>query len=157
MPRYNMGFAVAGSNLNNKNQFQGTLIAGVYPFANLNQYVLARISFLSEDDEINRHYKVITGSKIFSRLWIQGSYHTGELKNAHDENGLLVYNSSGKITSRATFTAFILLSNKLTLQFDYSLTKQEDSYLQYTTYTKYVWKAVNYNNHHIIGGLKWKL
>ncbi len=157
MPHFNAGFAFANSNLNEKQQWQGTIMAGVYPFANLNQYIIARFSALSEDNEFNRHFKITGGSRIFSSLWLQGSYLKGNLQNAHDDNGLIVFNSSGKITSRANFTAFILLSPKFTIQFDYAISKQEDPRIQYTDYNTYIWKSVSYNNHHIMGGVKWKL
>lgn len=157
MPTFNLGVAVGNSNLNNQTQWQGTLMTGWYPFANLNQYLLLRASALLDGGEMKTHYKAVAGSKVLNKLWIQGSVHTGNLKNAHDENGLLIYNTSGKIISRATASAFILLSPKLTLQLDYSFTKQQDNYIRYVDKDNYFEKTVQYNNHNLMGGLKWKL
>lgn len=157
MPTFNVGAAVANSSLNNQTQWQGTLLAGWYPFANLNQYLLLRASLMLDEGETKTHIKAIAGSKVINKLWIQGSIHAGNLKNAHDENGLLIYNTSGKILTRSTVSAIILLSSKFTLQFDYIFTKQEDNYLQYIDNKLFVWKPVQYNNHNLMGGLKWKL
>ncbi|MDZ4204496.1 MAG: tetratricopeptide repeat protein [Bacteroidales bacterium] len=156
MPHLSMGGVVSKSHLNNKDQWQTTLITAIYPFANLNLYGFSHISALIEDEILNWHFKQGLSLKILSNLWMEASYHCGHLKNAHAENGLLIFNSTGTIISRSTFTAFILLNEKLTLQLDYNFLKHQDQYLEYQDYNTYAWKPVQYNNHHIMGGLKWK-
>jgi len=156
-PFFNVGLAAGNSNMNDANQWQGTFLAGVYPFANLNLYGLARVAALAENNEVNWHFRLIAGSKVNSRLWLQGSHHFGHLKNAHDENGLLLFNNSGEIISRTTATAFFLIDAKLTLQLDYSFVKQQDQYIEYLNTSSFILNSFKYNNHHIMGGLKWKL
>jgi tetratricopeptide (TPR) repeat protein len=157
MPYFNLGLAAAHSNLNHANQWQGTLLAGLYPFANLNLYGLARIAALAENDEVNWHFRLIAGSRVHSWLWLQGSHHFGHLINAHEDNGLLVFNTSAEVVSRSTATAFFLINEKLTLQIDYSFVKQQDHYIEYSDTSNYLLNSFKYNNHHIMGGLKWKL
>lgn len=157
MPFVDLG-AIAGiSNLDNDNQWQGTAVFNLYPFANLDLYNYSRISALMESEELRWHFRQTLGGKIFSRLWLQGSYQWGDLKNAHDENGLLVFNTSSDIASRLSATAFILITEKLTLQLEYTFTEQQDRYIGFTDYNAFITQHINYNNHNFMGGLKWKL
>jgi tetratricopeptide (TPR) repeat protein len=152
-----LGAALSKSNFQSSDQWQGSLIAGVYPAGNLNLYAFSTLSFLMENNITKVHFKQTAGAKILSRLWLQGSTHFGQLKNAHDESSLLVFNTFGQVVSRTTASAMILISEKIIFHLDYSFMKHKDKYLVYLDYDTYIWNTFTYNNHHIMGGIKWTL
>jgi hypothetical protein len=156
-PYLAVGTAFGYSKLNHNEQLQLSLDLNIYPFANLNLYTFSRIAATYENGQLQNHFKQTIGGRITSWLWLQASHHGGKMKNAHDENGLLVFNTAGQIRSRTSATAYILLSKKLTFQIDYGFVKQQDDYLEYVDYENFILKPVQYNNHHIMGGIKWKL
>jgi hypothetical protein len=157
MPYYDVGAMAGNSNLNNKDQWQGTFILNLYPFANLDLYSYSRISTLKAPEEYRWHFRQTLGGKVLPKLWLQGSYQWGDLTNAYDENGLLVFNTSAEISSRLSAAAFILITEKLTLQLEYTFTKQQDTYIEFIDYNTFITQPVNYNNHNFMGGLTWKL
>jgi hypothetical protein len=157
MPYFDLGAMAGISNLNNENQRQGSFILNLYPFANLDLYSYTRISTLNASEEFRWHFRQTLGGKVLSKLWLQGSYHWGDLKNTHDENGLLAFNTSAEIDSRLSATAYILVTEKLTFQLEYTFTEQHDTYIEFTDYNTFITQPVNYNTHNFMGGLKWKL
>jgi len=156
LPRWSLGAAISRSDLNEENQWQSSFIAGIYPAGNLNLYAFSTFSVFMENEETNFHFKQTIGGKVHSRLWLQGSAHFGHLKNAHDETSLVIFNSVGDIVSRSTASAIIFLSEKVILQLDYSFIQNEDSYLGFKDYESYRLQTYSYDNHHIMGGIKWK-
>lgn len=157
MPYLSIGGALAASNLNNSKQLQGTISANIYPFANLNLYGLSLASAQMEEGNLNWHFKLAVGAKLLPALWLQGSHLFGELKNTHTENGLLVYNTSGKIISCSSARLYFSVNDQVSLQLEFNFVKHEDYYLEYLDYNTFVWKPVHYNKHHLMGGIKWKL
>ncbi len=156
-PLANLGAALSKSNFHSSDQWQASLIGGIYPYGNLNLYAFSTMSFLLENNHINLHFKQTAGGKVLPRLWLQGSTHFGKLKNAHDESSLLVFNTFGEVVSRTTATALILISEKIIFHLDYSFMKHKDNYLEYLDFDTYIWNTFTYNNHHITGGIKWTL
>lgn len=155
-PYFSLGGAAAYSALNFDHQFQVTATGGIYPLANLNLYALFSSSSQFEGNHQSWQHKVTAGGRITPSIWLQGSHHFGGLKNAHDENALIVFNTAGNVLFRTTATAFLLLNENVTLMLEYSLIKQEDQYIEYIDYNTFAIKPVQYNNHHLMGGLKWK-
>lgn len=156
-PLASLGAALSKSNFHSSDQWQASLIGGIYPYGNLNLYAFSTVSFLMENNNVNLHFKQTAGAKVLPRLWLQGSTHFGKLKNAHDESSMLIFNAFGQIKSRSTATAMILIGEKIIFHLDYSFTKHEDHYLTYLDFDSYIWNAFTYNNHHIMGGIKWTL
>lgn len=156
LQHWSLGASISYSNLNLDEQWQASLIAGVYPKGNLDLYAVSTISTLMENDEANFHFKQTAGAKVLSKLWLQGTINFGDLQNAHDENSLVVFNNFGRIVSRTTASAIILLSEKVILQFDYSFIRHEDKYLEYLDYESFTLNTFQYDNQHIMGGIKWK-
>jgi hypothetical protein len=154
-PLLSLGAAVGKSNFHSSDQWQASLITGIYPTGNLNLYAFSTVSFLLENEKVNLHFKQTAGAKAFPWLWLQGSTHFGYLKNAHDESSLLVFNTFGQVESRTTASAMFLISKKIIFHLDYSFMKHKDNYLEYLDFDTYTWKSFKYNNHHIMGGLKW--
>lgn len=154
-PLVSLGAALSKSNFQSSDQWQGSLMAGIYPAGNLNLYAFSTLSFLLENNNVNLHFKQTAGGKVLPRLWLQGSMHFGQLKNAHDESSLLVFNTFGEVVSRSTATAMILISEKIIFHLDYSFMKHKDNYLEYLDFDTYIWNTFTYNNHHIMGGIKW--
>ncbi len=156
-PYWSAGVALSNSGLNQQNQWQGSVVAGYYPKASLDYYFVTTISALTENEEINFHFKGTAGAKVIPRLWLQGSAHFGDLKNAHDETSIIIFNSVGQIRSRLSTSAIFLISKNIILQIEYSLINYKDKYLEYQDYESFKWNSFKYQNHHITGGIKWKL
>lgn len=157
MPYISMGPAFGYSRLNFNDQLQLSFDLNVFPFANLNLYSFSRIAATYENGQIYNHLKITKGGRIADWLWLQGSYHGGEIRNAHDENGLLVYNMAGRIHSRSSATIYFLTGKRITFRIEYSFIQQQDEYLEYADNVNYTLNPVQYNNHQILGGIKWKL
>ena len=157
MPYLSLGSSFGYSRLNFNDQLQLSFDFNVFPFANLNLYSFSRIATNYENGQIHNHFKQTLGGRITDWLWLQGSYHGGEMRNAHDENGLLVFNTTGLINSRSSATIYFLIGNKITFRVEYSFIQQQDEYLEYTDYNNYTLNPLQYNNHQILGGIKWKL
>jgi tetratricopeptide (TPR) repeat protein len=157
MPYLSLGPSFAYSRLNFNDQLQFSFDFNVFPFANLNLYSFSRIATNYENGQLRNHFKQTLGGRITDWLWLQGSYLGGEVRNAHDENGLLVFNMAGSIHSRSSATIYFLPGKKITFRIEYSYIQQQDEYLEYTDYINYTLNPVQYNNHQIMGGIKWKL
>jgi len=157
LPAFSTGIAVSGSNLNNREQWQGSFTAGYYPQKNLKVYAFSALSVLAEDRLVKMHFKQKLGGKIVNWLWLEGSFHGGYLKNANDENGLLVYNRIGKIRARSSLTALFPIGEQVQIHVEYNFYSIEDQYMQYTDFNNFVVLPVHYLNHNITGGIKWKL
>jgi hypothetical protein len=157
LPKFSPGISVALSNLNNENQVQGSAIVGYYPWGNINFYSFTTLSLLSESAKITGHVKQKVGTRVFSWCWIEGSVHTGQLKNASDDNGFLVYNSGGRVRTRATFSALFPLTRHLQIRLNYGFNSMEDTYIQYTDFNNFVTLPLYYTNNNIMGGIRWKI
>lgn len=157
MPYLSMGPSFGYSRLNFNEQLQLSFDLNVLPFANLNLYSFARIATTYENGQLHNHFKITTGGRIAGWLWLQGSYHSGEMRNAHDENGLLVFNTAGRVHSRSSATIYFLSGKKITFRLECSFIQQENEYLKYTDNINFILNPVQYNNHQIMGGIKWKL
>lgn len=152
-----LGASFGFSHMPVSDQLQMSFEINTYPFANLNLYTFSRVSAIYINGRFYNHFKQTIGGRIINWLWLQGSFHGGELKAAHDENGLLFFNTAGKIISRSTATAYILSGDKFVIRIEYSFVKQRDDYLQFIDFVNYTLNPVHYNNHQIMGGIKWNL
>jgi len=150
-----LGATFGFSHMPLNDQLQVSLEVNTYPFANLNLYSFSRASVLYINGNLYNHFKQTIGGRVAKWLWMQGSYHGGNLKAAHDENGLFFFNTAGRIISRSTATAYILISDKFAFRLEYSFMKQRDYYLQYID--SVTQNPVYHNNHQITGGIKWTL
>lgn len=157
LPYASLSISAGLSDFNNTWQKQLTFGSAVYPFANLNFYGLFDISVLNEASTYSLHYRSGIGLRFLSFLWLEGTHTFGDLKNAHSQNGLLVYNAAGNIGSSSSAAAFIRISDKVMLLLQYIYVKHEDQILEYLDYTNFRYDSFRYNNHHIMGGIKWKL
>jgi hypothetical protein len=157
LPYMSLGPSFGFSRLNFNDQLQLSFDFNVFPFVNLNLYSFSRIATTYENGQLYNHFKQTIGGRIADWCWLQGSYHGGEIRNAHDENGLLVYNTAGRLHSRSSATIYFLTGKKIIFRIEYSFVQQQDEYLEYTDYINYSLNPVRYNNHQIMGGIKWKL
>lgn len=157
MTKFSGSLSLAGSNLNNREQYQASLVAGIFPQGNLNLYFFTTLSMLAESGTIGGHVKQQAGVRVKPWWWVEGSVHTGHLKNASDENGFLVYNVGGQVRTRALFSTIFLLAKNLRFQLDYSFSVVEETYIQYTDFSNFVTLPLRYANNSIMGGIKWKI
>ena len=157
LSKFSGSLAFAGSNLNNREQFQASLVTGIYPQGNLNLYFITTLSMLAESGTIGGHFKQQAGVRVQPWWWVEGSVHTGNLKNASDENGFLVYNVGGQVRTRALFSTIFLLGKNLQFQLDYSFSAMEETYIQYNDFSNFVNLPLRYANNSIMGGIKWNI
>ena len=157
MPYLSLGPAFGYSRLNENEQLQLSFDMNVYPFANLNLYTFSGFVTTYENGRLYPHFKQVIGGRVTNWLWLQGGFQGGEIRNAHHENGLLVFNMAGRIRTRSSATVYIPGGEKFNFSLEYNFIQQQDDYLEYTDNVNYTLNPVQYNNHQILGGIKWKL
>ncbi len=156
LPHAGIALMVGNSYLNTSTQWQASVMTNVYPLANMNLYLISRVSAFSDNNSLRWNSKLGVGARITDFLWAQGAHLFGSLKNTYDEDLLVVFNTIGTVLSRSTFSAYLLIRNNLTLQLDYSMMRQRDQYVSFSSSTTSISQSYNYINHHLMGGLKWK-
>ncbi len=154
---YRLGLMSSYSNLNDKTQFQlgGEFVW--FPQGNLNLYSISRLVIAFEDGKKRPVLEEKVGSRVRENLWVEGCFSLGNMVNYTETNAFVVHNSGDKINFRAGANLILSLSAKIELSFRY----------QYFAGSTYLYRlfndgiisntTVNYQNHQLIGGVKWKL
>jgi hypothetical protein len=154
---YRIGLMGSYSNLNGKTQFQvgGELIW--FPHGNLDLYSVTNLTLAMEDGKKRPVIKQKVGSRMNSNLWGEALFSLGNMINYTESNAFVVHNSGDKINFSAGANLILSLSAKIELSFRYQ-------YFNESTYWYKLFNdgivsntTINYQNHQLIGGIKWKL
>jgi len=154
---YRLGLMSSYSNLNGKNQLQlgGEFVW--FPHGNLNLYSISRLVVAFEDGKKRPVLEEKVGSRVRENLWVEGCFSLGNMVNYTETNAFVVHNSGDKINFRAGANLILSLSAKIKLSFRYQ-------YFAESTYWYRLFNdgiisntTINYQNHQLIGGVKWKL
>ncbi len=145
------------SNLNNYYQKEAGISLIWLTNGNLSLYEgLAITAFQQNNDKIKLISDVSLGIKIFPKIWLEGFGTYGEMSNYSEKNGFIVNNNPDKITFRCGVSSiFVFKHFDISLRYQYQ--EKESSYITYTNTENYITQNVKYQNHLIIGGIKWKL
>ncbi len=157
LPDFTFGIGLSFSNLNFKQQVQGSLLFTWYPFQNLDLYLHNKVALLRQDDRYQVNAKHLLGIKIANPLWLQGSIHYGQLQNTPDESGALMYNVAGRVVFNASASMVLLLNERISLLLDCSWLEQEANYIQFMDENIFENKSFTFNAFHFKGGIVWKI
>jgi hypothetical protein len=151
------GLNATFSNLNYNNQYQLGASATLFPYGNLDLYATSNLT-AAWNNNVNRMiFKQTLGAKILPSFWAEGFVSIGEMLNYNEGNAFTVYNSGDIIKFRAGANIIISLSKQIELNLIYHFLDNQGSIMQNTSDGLQTIKNTSYQNHTIIGGLKWKL
>ncbi len=146
--------------MNSRQQMQGNFSGTWYPMGNLYLYITSRFTGISEHHSTtSREFRFMYSQKIgfrtFNFLWIEFHGSAGEIMNYHLYNGLVVFNS-GDITNKRLGMNFLVpvKANGLMLSFRYNYSGHTSHFR--LTGTESTNNPIEYNTHHLTGGLSWK-
>jgi len=151
---FNAGIFGSYSDLNYKEQYQAGGSFTWFPKGNLDLYTTSKLVFAWEEGANRTVFDQLIGFKAASSLWLEGSVTFGEILDYNENNAYVVYNSGDKINFRATGNIIVPLNNNFELSLRYKYVKFEGEWFrQSVNGTKNI--KTEYNNHLLIGGLKW--
>ena len=142
--------------MNYKKQKQVGLSLTYYPKGNLNLYTTGGITGY-KDGKLSTKiiYDILIGKKLTQKIWIESFATIGEISNYNEKNAFIVYNNPDKITFRFGLTPIFVFKNfDITLRYQYQA--KSTYYTAYTSSGNYIYPELLFNNHLIIGGIKWK-
>lgn len=153
---FSVSIYVTFSNFSERKQNQFGLSVTTYPFGNLNFYTNSTISFLKQKQGKNIIFDQLIGKKIFSKLWAETYLTFGNMTNYNEKNAFVIYNLSDKLKFKTGINLLFYITKHLDFSLRYQYSEKESTYIYYTNYDSFKTEIVNYSNHTIIGGLKWK-
>lgn len=147
------GYTYTGAELNTFKQNQHTLNLGIYPFGNLNLYVLSRLIFLDDDMHPNNPALIFgetIGIKLSKVIWIEGHLLAGEIRNMSDYGSYIVYNDVNTLKLKTGASILFPLKSGLTISLRANFHQSESEFSDPTIFNK-----INYTSTSITGGLSW--
>ena len=115
-----------------------------YPLGNLNFYTFTTGSLRKAADQVY-NVKQVIGFKAFEHCWTEGYITLGSFKNITENDILYVYNAIDRTLSKKGVSIYTDVIPGCILQIGYT-------YEQLQLYKK----PTTFNQHSIIGGIKWK-
>jgi len=154
------GFSYSKLNENNQIQIIGNVM--FFVFGNLDLYTQTTITYLhSEDTAIYLQKKSsiifnqMVGTKVFDKLWTEIGLTFGDIKNYNESNGFVVYNIPDVIKLKTYINFLYPISPKIELSLRYQFLNRKDTYTFNEDINTIKNGVMNYQNHTLIGGIKW--
>lgn len=124
--RFSLEGEVVWLNLNRNLSFQPSLIVRLYPFANLNLYTQSRFSLLMNDNTTSFFQQQKIGFKVLSRLWLEGSYFSGNVSGFALNKGALLFNGLEEVNRIWGADAIVTVSQNVSVALGYQFRKQSN-------------------------------
>ena len=145
------------SNLNGLKQREAGASLTWYPKGNLNLYFTSTLTSFGEQNTKAMVFNQLAGFKIHNNLWLEGFATLGDINNFIENNGFVVYNNPDIITFRCGLTPIFVFK-----RFDFSIHYQYQSKEGILDIIKGPHNNINtqyynFQNHLIVGSIKWKL
>jgi len=160
-----LGLGGTFSYMNDDYKAQAMASVDFFPLGNLNLYTHSSVAYLYEYKSLSQHsgrrfiLEQMLGFRLFNSLWSELDFTYGDISSYIEKNALVIYNFTDKTRFRAEISFISPLFSKFELSLRYQFFSRQDYYLTYPTrldYTKFEYKPINYIQHNIIGGIKWK-
>lgn len=119
-------------------QLDGTF--SIYPFGNLNMYLISRLSHGNTFT-----FSQVAGIKIFKGAWLEGNVVAGTYRKLLEKDALYVYNDIDTKKLKAGTSIYISVSKKLNVSASYTFERK----------LKIFTNNLFFNQHSINGGLSW--
>jgi hypothetical protein len=162
---YSMSLFGSVSNLNGLKQREAGASLTWYPKGNLNLYFTSTLTNFGEQNRKAIVFNQLAGCKIHNNLWLEGFATLGNINNFTENNGFIVNNNPDIIKFRCGLTPIFVFK-----RFDFSIHYQyqsKEGVLGVTElhqgngngnqHNSINTQYYNFQNHLIIGSIKWKL
>ncbi len=126
-PRFSLEAGLAAIHIQNRVAWQPSGIFRLFPFANLDFYTVSRFSYLVRNDYGTFFQQQKIGGKILGKLWMEGSYFSGNVSGFTLDNSMLLFNGPEEINRMAGIRFIYLTGSKTKINLGYQ-------YRQQTTY-----------------------
>jgi hypothetical protein len=145
--------------INRFRQVQANLQLIIYPFGNVNFYLIPEGSVHRDDSA--EEIKLVFNQKIGLKtgpVWLTGEYSTGTIKSFFSGDGLIVYNMPESIKNRQGITLWApLLKYRLNLTIRYLQSAKEGMTFVYSDASNYKIKYYSFTDQSFLISLKWNL
>jgi len=159
MTWFKPGAAVGYAKINGFKQYQGDVSLVIYPFGNLNFYMVpeATLHWDESTGNLEMVYHPQIGIKT-GPLWLSGEFGYGRMKNYFSGDGLVVYNMPEVITGKWSFTLWApLFKNRLDLTLKYLQSAKEGTTFVYSGLSSYTTENYHFTDHGLLISLRWNL
>lgn len=155
---FKLGLGGSYSNINNRNQYQGTFSFTWFPAGNLNFYASSR--FTSQYDQTVNEYRFLIyqllGFKITQKLWAEAFITVGEMLNFNENNGEVVFNSGDLLKFRTGLNFILPISQQTDITLSYHFSAHETYLINESNSGGTYLQPLSYENQLILGGISWK-
>jgi hypothetical protein len=159
MVHYRPKIVLGYGEINGFRQVQTNLQVIIYPFGNVNFYLIPEGSL--HWDEGAEKIKLVYNQKMGLKtgpIWLTGEYSTGTIKNFFSEEGLIVYNMPENIRNRVGITLWApLFKYRLNLTLRYLQSAKEGITFVYSDASNYKMKLYTFTDKSFLISLKWNL
>ncbi len=154
----NAGAGVTLSNLNNKNQVQTDVKLILYPFGNLDLYLISSGIIVNEkysaEKTDNRIAFIETmGLRMTRSIWLESTLYHGEFRNISISDGFIIFNGNETTNIRGDISILIPI-NKAIFSLRTSLMKYSSNFVN-TNGTDSGLNTLHFTGCTIISGLSW--
>lgn len=157
-----LNLSASASKIFSGNQYQSTLSATYYPFKSMAFYGTTGVMYYYESgvlpgQDANRFLvNQLIGIQITKKIWVEGEYIYGDLKNTNLKQGLVVYNLPDKINYTIGAKLYIFAGNHLMINLQGCLYDKSSLYFNYSGADNLLnIYTTNYQTISIIGGIIW--
>jgi tetratricopeptide (TPR) repeat protein len=143
------------SNLNDDEQYQVGGEVTFFPRGNLDIYTTSNLTLVRDLGELWPVFDQLVGLKISSGFWMEGYFTLGPFINFVEKNAFVIHNSGDETNFRAGGNLIFPLSGKVELSVRYIFLNLESQTVWYQENLERKTETNIYQNHTILGGLKW--
>ncbi len=151
------------SRLYSDNIFQLDLSVTYFPLGSLVFYGQSGGIFLNEfsrgqEQRTAFSYYQLLGIRLQKKLWLEGTFYSGDLRNMNINQGSIVYNLPEKVNYTAGLKLLIFVNDHLSIDIKYEFANKSGSYFTESEGSENKQQFfTNYQTQSIIGGIKWTL
>ncbi len=154
---FNVSIFGTFSNLNDQSQKEAGFGITWLPEGNFNLYGNTTVTaFRQNSEKIKWITDISVGMKILPKFWLESFGTFGEMTNFSEKNGFVVHNNPDRITFRCGLSPIFVFKH-FDISVHYQFQAKEGSYITRISAENYIVQKIKYQNHLIIGGIKWKL
>lgn len=152
---FNIGLFGSASNLNGLKQQEAGIYITWFPGGNLNLYFNSTLTAFKEKSRKNIVFNQMAGTKVLKNLWLEGFVTVGDINGFSEDNGFIIHNNPDFIKFRIGLTPMIIFK-KFDIIIRYQYQAKQGSYFFQNESGVMTEGTIDYRNHLITGGVKWR-
>jgi hypothetical protein len=142
--------------------FQTDLIFTYYPLGNLSFYGQTGGIYLYETDSDPEQRSAFSfyqmlGVKLQKKLWIEGRFYSGDMRNMNINQGAVVFNMPEKVNFMTGIKLLIFVNEHILVDLRYTFSDKSGSYYTFSAGEGPIQHYTSYQTHSLSGGIKWTL